>query len=86
MNNCQSMTRRDAVTTAMGAAGILLAGAARADAQPEPPLKGRIKQSVARWCYSAIPLDTLCDRAKAMGILGIDLLRENEWDRPSATA
>jgi hydroxypyruvate isomerase len=75
------LSRRFALAAAAGSAGALLAGAAGAvEQKPDPPLKGRIKQSVARWCFGAVPLDTLCERAKAMGILGIDLLRENEWE------
>ncbi len=40
---------------------------------------GRIRQSVCRWCYQAIPLDTLARDVAAMGFKGIDLLSENEW-------
>lgn len=35
--------------------------------------KGKIKQSASRWCYK-MPLDELCAKGKAMGLLGIDLL------------
>jgi hydroxypyruvate isomerase len=73
------VTRREAVTAVAAGAGALLAGSAEAQ-KPDPPLRGRIKQSVARWCFGAIPLDELCIKAKAMGLLGIDLLRENEWE------
>jgi hydroxypyruvate isomerase len=40
---------------------------------------GRLKQSVCRWCYQSIPLDTLCKDVSAMGFKAIDLLSENEW-------
>ena len=40
---------------------------------------GRIRQSVCRWCYQAIPLDTLARDVAAMGFKGIDLLSETEW-------
>jgi hydroxypyruvate isomerase len=73
-------SRRSALTLVAGTAGALLTE--RGEAEQQPPaehLKGRIKQSVSRWCYGRIPLDTLCENAKAMGLVGIDLLREDEW-------
>ncbi len=73
-------SRRSALTLAAGTAGALLTERGEAEQQPSAEhLKGRIKQSVSRWCYGRIPLDTLCENAKAMGLAGIDLLREDEW-------
>lgn len=43
------------------------------------PGAGRIRQSVCRWCYQSIPLDTLARDVAAMGFKAIDLLSENEW-------
>ncbi len=40
---------------------------------------GRIKQSVSRWCYSRIPLEQFCTTIKAMGLMGIDLMRPNDF-------
>ncbi len=45
-----------------------------------PPIKGRIKQSVSRWCYGKIPMHEFCAAVKSMGMVGIDLLDPNEWD------
>jgi hydroxypyruvate isomerase len=42
------------------------------------------RQSVARWCFSGMPLDALCTEAKRIGLHGIDLLSENEWAVPKA--
>ena len=39
-----------------------------------------IKQSVARWTYSKIPLPEFANSAKRIGLAGIDLLQPNEWD------
>ena len=36
--------------------------------------KGRLKQSVARWCYSSLSLDELCRAAAGMGLAAIDLV------------
>ena len=69
------MTRRSALALAAGSAVAAVAGA-----DPAPVLKGRIKQSVARWCFGGLSLDALCDAAKGMGLVGIDLLNETEWD------
>ncbi len=44
--------------------------------------KGRIRQSVSRWCYEKIPLEELCEKGAAMGLKAIDLLNEDEWDVP----
>jgi hydroxypyruvate isomerase len=44
--------------------------------------KGRIRQSVSRWCYEKIPLDELCEKGAAMGLKAVDLLNEEEWEVP----
>ena len=41
--------------------------------------KGRINQSVCKWCYRDSTLDELCENGKKMGIVAIDLLGEDEW-------
>jgi hydroxypyruvate isomerase len=67
------MTRR---TAFQAAAGLALASAAR----PLPAAgAGRLKQSVARWCFSKIPLDDLCRQCAAMGLTGIDLVQPEDW-------
>jgi len=43
-------------------------------------LADNIQQSVCRWCYQNIPLDQLCEAAKAMGLKSVELLHPNEWD------
>src|SRR6202790_5175209 len=44
--------------------------------------KGRIRQSVSRWCYEKMPLNELCENGAAMGLKAIDLLTEEEWEVP----
>jgi hydroxypyruvate isomerase len=46
------------------------------------PRKGRIHQSVSRWCYKDIPLDQLCAYAVQIGLKGIDLLELDEFEVP----
>jgi hydroxypyruvate isomerase len=40
---------------------------------------GRLKQSIARWCYGGIELESLCRTAVALGYHSIELLSEPEW-------
>jgi len=42
-------------------------------------LKGRIKQSVSRWCYEKIPMKDFCKACVEMGIGGIDLVGPEDW-------
>jgi len=44
--------------------------------------KSRIRQSASRWCYGKIPLEELCAKGAEMGLRGIDLLEESEWEVP----
>ena len=81
MPHKNAMTRRTAMSTlAAGAAGSVLA--AKAEAQGDPataPLKGRLKQSVCKWCYGKIPLDEFCQQVKPLGLLSVELLGEADW-------
>jgi len=40
---------------------------------------GRLKQSVSRWPYNAIPLPDFCKAIAEMGLTAIDLLEEPDW-------
>jgi hydroxypyruvate isomerase len=40
---------------------------------------GRLRQSVSRWCYNAIPMPEFCRAVAAMGLTAIDLLEEPDW-------
>ena len=42
-------------------------------------LKGRIKQSACKWCYSKIPLDEFAAAAKQIGLVGVDLLGPSDF-------
>lgn len=53
-----------------------------ADNEPVPR-KGRVKQSVSRWCYQKIPLDDLCAAAAQMGLKAVDLLKPDEYEVPA---
>ena len=49
---------------------------------PSTTRKGRIRQSVSRWCYSHIPLDQLAEHSAKIGLQGIDLLQPEEYEVP----
>jgi hydroxypyruvate isomerase len=70
-----------------GLAMSIAADVASASAIPNPDSdvvvrKGRIKQSVCRWCYKDIKLDDLCAYSAKIGLKGVDLLAVEEWDAP----
>src|SRR3954453_15644651 len=79
----RELTRREAV--AAGAATIAASLPLRAGAQGQPApaakavTKGRLKQSVSRWCYEKIAMPEFCKAVAAMGLTAIDLLNEPDW-------
>jgi hydroxypyruvate isomerase len=90
-----SPTRRDAIKEGLKAgltgAGVIAAASAFGAPRPAteesavlPPFVPPYKQSVARWCFSSMPLADLCREAKRIGLDGIDLLSEAEFDVPKA--
>ena len=76
----EGVTRREALTTG----GLVIAASALASGsqtQPSGPAvtRGRLKQSVSRWCYGKIPMPDFCKAVKGMGLTAIDLLEEPDW-------
>jgi hydroxypyruvate isomerase len=74
------ITRREALVgsaAAMMAAG--LSARAEGAAAQKAVTKGRIKQSVSRWCYGKIPMPEFCKACADMGLTAIDLLEEPDW-------
>src|SRR5450432_2208457 len=80
------MSRRSALrkiagsTAVVATAANLLPRLAAAEETPPAKLKGRIHQSVCRWCYGKIALDDLCTAGKEMGLVAIDLLNPNDFE------
>ena len=68
------------VVPAIAAAGVLPSGTL--DSLAKVAGKPRIRQSASRWCYQKIPLEDLCAKGAEMGLEGIDLLNEEEWEIP----
>jgi hydroxypyruvate isomerase len=74
-----NMTRRDMLKSALG--GVAVAHLAHPDLTASPR-KGRIRQSVSRWCYQKIPLEDLCAYSASIGLVGVDLLKPEEFEVP----
>lgn len=66
-----------------GAAASLAASLPLQSQSPDTTTrKGRIHQSVCRWCYKDTPLDQLCQWATQLGLKGVDLLEVPEYEIP----
>jgi hydroxypyruvate isomerase len=81
------VNRRQVLGTGVACAASALLSAstpsvAEANNPPATQRKGRIHQSVSRWCYSKIALPDLCKAAAEMGLKGIDLLGPEEYEIP----
>lgn len=57
-------------------------GAALPDSASAVKAPGRLRQSVARWCFSSTPIAELCSLVKSLGMVGVDLLGPEEWHVP----
>jgi hydroxypyruvate isomerase len=68
------MTRRSILSTA-----ATIAAATQLPVSADPGTAGRVKQSVARWCYSKTSLEDLCKNGAKIGLSGIDLVNHDEW-------
>ena len=82
MSEKNRLSRREALGVMTTATGALALGANIAEGQdtPETKRKGRLKQSVCRWCYGGMSLDDLCKNAAQMGLVSVELLGPGEWE------
>ncbi len=76
------LSRRHALGALGGAVAAATLGASPA-LHAAPPAPGRLRQSVARWCFARTPIDDLCALAASVGLMGIDLLGPDEWAAPA---
>ncbi|MCI0498643.1 MAG: TIM barrel protein [Planctomycetales bacterium] len=60
------------------AAGLLDSPAVFAE-ETDMKIKGRIRQSVCKWCYGSIPLETFAAYCAKIGIQSIELLEPADW-------
>ena len=79
----QTITRRSLLKSSVaGVAAAQIPSLAGALSVTGEARKGRILQSVSRWCYQQIPLDQLSALAAQIGLRGVDLLQPEEYDVP----
>jgi hydroxypyruvate isomerase len=81
MNETTVNRRTFGMAAVAGAATTTLAlspDAFGAPLQADAP-KGRLKQSVCRWCYGKMSLEQLCETAVKLGLVGIDLLTPEDF-------
>ena len=82
-------SRRDMLKgVAGGAAALAVAGMGGAAAQEtkkdqpkkeDTPLKGRIKQSVCKWCFGKIPMAEFAPAVAKLGIKGVEMVGPGDW-------
>jgi hydroxypyruvate isomerase len=77
-----NLTRRSLLKSSLAGAAAIALPAAAAKLDSVTPRKGRIHQSVCRWCYQQIPLEKLTQYAANIGLFGVDLLQVDEFDVP----
>ncbi len=65
----------------LGLPGAARGGLAQSAAQPAttPSLKGRIRQSVCKWCYPKISLAELALAAKRIGLVSVELIDPKDF-------
>jgi hydroxypyruvate isomerase len=74
------ISRREALVGGAAALAATGLGAhAAAASEQKAVTKGRLKQSVSRWCYGKIPMPEFCKAVADMGLTAIDLLEEPDW-------
>lgn len=82
MQHTNKLTRRTALGALIAAAGSTVSGRSLAreeEAGTPAALKGRLKQSVCKWCYRTLSLDELCREASKLGIQSVELLGPDDW-------
>jgi hydroxypyruvate isomerase len=69
------MNRREFLPAAAFGAAALQSISAQSGSQ----LKGRLNQSVCRWCYNSIPIEDLARESAKLGLKSIDLVEAKDW-------
>jgi hydroxypyruvate isomerase len=79
----RKLTRRTLLkSSAASLAASQIMSSAMARTSDTVERKGRIHQSVSRWCYKGIPLDQLSEYSAKIGLRGVDLLAPEEYEVP----
>lgn len=63
------------------AAGVAISNTlpSAAAAGPVDAKKGKLNQSVCKWCYNKLSLEEMCQEAVKLGLVGIDLLEPKDF-------
>jgi hydroxypyruvate isomerase len=75
-------TRRSVLKSGLASAAVLNSSLLWSQDTPPVKRKGRIHQSVCRWCYKDISVDQLSAYAAHIGLSGVDLLQPDEYEIP----
>ena len=78
MKDAIQITRRGMLSLA-GAGVVGLTGVQDLLAEDAQKVNGNIKQSVCRWCFNKIPLETLAGEAARLGYRSIELLGPEDY-------
>ncbi len=78
------LTRREVLATFAGAAALAAlphssAAEEKKSADAAPATDGQFHHSVCKWCYPKVPLETLAQSAKDLGLESIELLNPEDW-------
>jgi hydroxypyruvate isomerase len=78
-------SRRDAIKCAVAAAaGTSMHSLSSASEAPDTKLRGRVKQSVAFWCFNSRgekwSLERTCQAAKELGCRSVELVGPEDWN------
>jgi hydroxypyruvate isomerase len=77
------ISRRRVLESIAAGTAVAASGPALWSASDAPMVRrGRIQQSVCRWCYQKIQLDDLTAYAAHIGLKGVDLLNPDQYDVP----
>src|ERR1700693_5433592 len=83
LRSMDKLSRRTMLKGALsGVAAASVSSVAWSEQTAPVPRKGRIKQSVSRWCYKETPLDQLCAYSAQIGLKAVDLLNPDEFEVP----
>lgn len=72
-------SRRNFIKASAAIGAVCGVGPALAAQAEEYKVKGRIKQSVCKWCYGSIPMEEFAAYAAKIGIKAIDLVGPSDW-------
>ena len=78
----QKLSRRDLLKSSAAGLAVSQLSLGNALASPVPTRKGRIRQSVSRWCYSKFTVDQLAEYSAKIGLQAVDLLKIDEFEIP----